>query len=160
MPNRHHKDLYLNWINDPSSGVVAWRVVIPYRKNGERHVWRYAVSKARYGGTKAKLKRIAIELRNRKLFEFRCSGYELFQSKIYVANTSGTTGVRETIEVGRCGSRPVWEARWIAPNGKIRRRTFSKRLYGSAKARLLAIEARQQGLAESTDALLERLLNA
>jgi hypothetical protein len=106
MPNRHHKDLYLNWINDPSSGVVAWNVVIPYRKNGERHVWRYAVSKARYGGTKAKLKRIAIELRNRKLFEFRCSGYELFQSKIYVANTSGTTGVREIIDADRFGRRP------------------------------------------------------
>jgi hypothetical protein len=124
MPNRYQKDLYLTWINDSSSGFVAWNVVIPYRKNGKRHVWRHAVSQARYGANKAKLKRIAIEIRNRKLLEFRSSAYELFESKRYVGNTSGTAGVRETIDVDRSGKRHMWEARWIGPNGKTRRRTF------------------------------------
>ena len=160
MPNRFQKDLYLTLINDSSSGFVAWNVVIPYRKNSKRHVWRHAVSQARYGANKAKLKRIAIEIRNRKLLEFRSSGYELFESKRYVANTSGTAGIRETIGVDRSGKRRVWEARWIGPNGKTQRRTFSKRRYGSAKAKLLAIEARREGLAESRDALLDRLFSA
>ncbi len=67
------------------------------------------------------------------------------------ARTGEIIGVRRLLKVDkRWGGNAyeVWEARWSHKKYQRRIRTFGIEKYGEEEARRLAIEARQQGLAE------------
>jgi len=75
--------------------------------------------------------------------------------RITSRNYSGIPGVRYVEEVSRKGKHEYtygyWEAQWSPTPRARKKRRFSVKKYGDKKAMQLAIEAREQGVAEMVD---------
>lgn len=149
---------YMTWREKPRERCDGWYIQIPYSREGQKVVWRKLVSKARYGGTKTSLKRIALAVRDRLMRKLRVHdpGLGIYQRKKSRRNTSGFVGVRLTEEGFKGSGYWHWEARWMRADGGVSRKTFSVTLYGSERAKRLAIAARENALKERGQAAMEK----
>jgi hypothetical protein len=125
----------------------AWQVDICRNQRQ----WQLHFPDAHHGG-KARALACAREWRDAILAEVRRLRTKAAKSVLMTrANTSGTIGVRRhTLRYRRSGGQKVlhhWQAQWLDFDGKAHRRSFSVNKYGDHGAKLLAIKAREQGLA-------------
>ena len=101
----------------------------------------------------ASAERAAIAERDAQMRRLGISGPKHYREK-FSRNTSGTVGVKRVRYINRQRyngtvyeyQRDIWVAEWWRRNGTLKRRTFSVNKYGAARAKALAIKARQKGI--------------
>ncbi len=132
------------------------------RKHGDRY-WRVQVTRNKkiivreyftdlaYGGKEQALE-AARHYRNQIEKEFGLVRHHGFHSFRSTRNKSGVVGVNRTystsVQNGRKYKYEVWSVTWVDSLGKRRHKQFSTSVHGDVGALRLALEAREQGIAE------------
>jgi hypothetical protein len=142
--NRRSKTPGISRIDQPSHRTHGFFVRVHFR--GKTHSAFFADKK--FGGKKAALtaaKKHHIRLQRKFGISSRLSrrwNAEVVRRK----GKSGIQGVRKVVmRLGR-RRRIYWQATWSPEPHVVRRRVFSSRKHGVAKARQLAIRARRAGV--------------
>lgn len=129
-------------------GHHSWRVVIR-----RQHLQlRPHFTDSAYGSKELALA-AAVAWRDQKEAELSGVDYVVWQREWMRAhNKSGTVGVYRNINTKKRGDRIIQQAQWMAywknTNGKRSVRSFNVSKYGEEGAKQLAIQARQDGMAD------------
>lgn len=130
------------------NGSHEWRVA--FKRAGQPYVKYFADGR----GGKAASHRRAVK--HRDWFERQITPWNKLHRRSS-RNRTGTIGVSVYLDRTKTGTRVRrWVASWPTADGKRRNRSFSVAKFGERRARRLAIEARQKGVAEMLQARSKR----
>lgn len=141
-------DTPMRYIQRLDVGHHSWKVAL--RRKGKHHHAYFTDSV--YGGT-AQALAAAIAWRDQLLAKISGVDYGVWRrERMQPTNTSGIVGVYRGINFKTKGGRKykfaLWCGYWQNANGKRSARSFSVSKYGEEQAKALAIQARQDGMAD------------
>lgn len=134
-------------IDDDLYRTHAWRVSL--RRQGKLHVKNFPDKK--YGG-KRKAQQAAKAYRDEVIRDYPPTTRKQFCATVRRNNTSGIPGVytygkRYALKDGSIRETRYWEAHWPVGENSSAKASFSYNTFGEKKAKELAIQARQAGIA-------------
>lgn len=141
---------------DPNYGIS--RVDIEAKKTHgwqvrlQRKGWRYQkfFADGLFGG-EGESRAAAEAMRNELVASLETETRRERAERVTQRNSSGTVGVCRTHAVKNGKRYPCWQASWSPQPGKRKCVKFFISVHGEKEAKRLAVEARQQGLAEMSD---------
>ncbi|MEM6936788.1 MAG: AP2 domain-containing protein [Pseudomonadota bacterium] len=147
MPSEHEVMYGISRIDSAKERAHAWRVSL--RRNGKRLVKNF--TDRHYGGKKKALL-AAQHYRDDLLRQHPPMSRKTFAKILRSNNLTGVSGVyryakRYRLKDGTQKESWYWEANWPTSPGVSAKATFSVNRYGEDIARLMALQAREKGLA-------------